>query len=420
MVKYKKNKDRRLVVKFGGSSLADGRKISNAANMIFEALQKGGQVTVVVSAMGCTTDDLMKVTSEAANGAVIKQSDLDDLLSMGERISARLLKSVLKTLGVEARYFDPKDDNWPIVTNDAFGDAYPLLDECKNRIKQFIAPILQKQIVPIIPGFIGRTSDGRITTIGRGGSDTTAFILARYLNADEVVLATDVDGIMTADPKLINDVKPLPQISAKELAGLADSGTKFIHQKALRYIPEWLNVRVINANKGSIDSGGTLITGGFPQELEVKLADNQAIDMVTITSQNIAAYSDSIHALLQESSNDQRVLGFSSDGDSLIIYITSPSNSNVFGKIHDVILNMEKPAALAVRRNIALIRVEGVGLEATPGLIGGISYPLQTSGINIFGIFTVASSISVLVNWERRDEAITLINQSLHDNSSNK
>ena len=141
MVKYKKNKDRRLVVKFGGSSLADGRKISTAANMIYEALQKGGQVTVVVSAMGHTTDDLMKVTSEAANGAVIKQSDLDDLLSMGERISARVLKSVLKTLGVEARYFDPKDDDWPIITNDAFGDAYPLLDECNNKIKQFINKI---------------------------------------------------------------------------------------------------------------------------------------------------------------------------------------------------------------------------------------------------------------------------------------
>ncbi len=416
MVDLKNEGERRLVVKFGGSSLADGSKVSNAAGILVDALKRGGRVVVVVSAMGRTTDALMRIASEALNGASVGKSDLDDLLSMGERTSSRLLTTVLRSMGVEARYLDPEDDDWPIVTDGTFGNAVPLLDECDLRVKKFVAPVMERRAVPVIPGFVGKTLEGKITTIGRGGSDTTAFILARYLDADEVVLVTDVDGIMTADPKLVDAARPLPEISAKELAGLADSGTKFVHKKALRYKPDWVNVRVVNFRRGRLNSGGTLIKGEFPGELEVKLGHNGSLDMVTVVGKSIPGNPDMIHKLLEASSDAEKILGISSDDNSIILYIPSSQGDGALKAVHDVVAEAEEAGAVAVRRNIALIRVEGVGLENTPGLIGAISTPLKENGINILGMFTVASSVSTLVDWEKRDDAIRLIKGSIKGN----
>lgn len=402
-----------LVVKYGGTSLADGVKVSNAANMILEALRKGNRIAVVVSAMGRTTDNLMKIASEALNGVNPGRSDIDDLLSMGERTSARLLTTVLRSLGVEAKYFDPEGGDWPIITDDRFGDAEPILHECARKIRDHVAPLMDRGAVPVIPGFIGKTPDGRITTIGRGGSDTTAFILARYLGAREVVLVTDVDGIMTADPKLVKEAKPLPEISARELAGLADSGTKFIHKKALRYKPEEVSVRVLNYRKGALEAGGTLIKGAFPGELEAKLGFQEPVDMVTIVGHGIASKPQLVYRLLRAASKAGRILGISSDENSLILYLSSKLSEKALKEIHRIVSEAGEAVALAARRSVALIRVEGVGLEDTPGLIGKISNPLRENGVNIFGIFTVASSVSTLVDWERRKEAVQLIKESL-------
>ncbi|MBS7645083.1 MAG: aspartate kinase [Candidatus Bathyarchaeia archaeon] len=412
MSEFKVRDDARLVVKYGGSSLADGARVSNAANMILEALKRGKRVAVVVSAMGRTTDDLMRIASEALNGVNPGVSELDDLLSMGERTSARLLTTVLRSMGVEARYFDPEDEDWPIITDERFGDAEPILPECGLRIRDHVAPLLDRGAVPVIPGFIGKTLDGRITTIGRGGSDTTAFILARYLGAGEVILVTDVDGIMTADPKIVGEAKPLPEISARELAGLADSGTKFIHKKALRYKPRDVNVRVLNYRRGTLEAGGTLIRGEFPGELEAKLGFHEPIDMVTVVGRGLSSNPQLVYRLLRAASSSGRILGVSSDENSLILYLSSP-DGKALKRIHRIVSRAGGAVAMAARRSIALIRVEGVGLEDTPGIIGRISNPLRDRGVNIFGMFTVASSISTLVDWEKRDEAVQLIKESL-------
>lgn len=412
MSEFKVQDGARLVVKYGGTSLADGARVSNAANMILEALKKGSRIAVVVSAMGRTTDTLMKIASEALNGVNPGSSDIDDLLSMGERTSARLLTTVLRSLGVEARYFDPEEEDWPIITDDRFGDAEPILSECAQRIRDHVAPLMDRGAVPVIPGFIGKTLDGRITTIGRGGSDTTAFILAQYLGAVEVVLVTDVDGIMTADPKLVGEAKPLPEISARELAGLADSGTKFIHKKALRYKPKEVNVRVLNYKKGTLEAVGTLIKGEFPGELEGKLGLQEPLDMVTVVGR-VTSNPQLVYRLLRAASKAGKILGISSDENSLILYLSSKVSGKALREIHRIVSEAGDAVALAARRSVALIRVEGVGLEDTPGLIGKISNPLRERGMNIFGIFTVASSISILVDWERREEAIQLIKKSL-------
>src|SRR5512136_998122 len=256
---------KKIVVKFGGSSLADPERLSRAVSSVVNEAKRGTKAAVVVSAMGKTTDVLMNTAKNSSNGKLEKH-DLDDILSMGERTSVRIFAAALRTNGVESRYFDPLDKDWPIITDACFSNANPQRVECEQRIRESVLPIVEKGIVPVIAGFVGRTANGKITTLGRGGSDTTAFLLAEALNADEVVLATDADGIMSGDPKVVANPKRLSEMDVNTLVGLADSGAKFIHSKALKYKPQSVNVRVINSSHGDLTKEGTVITGGLATE----------------------------------------------------------------------------------------------------------------------------------------------------------
>ncbi len=188
---------KRIVVKYGGASLADHERMLRAVTAVAKEAVKGTQIVVVVSAMGKTTDLLLNAARNASSGKVEK-GELDDILAMGERTSIRIVTAALKAKGVESRYFDPLDPSWPIMTDDNFTNANPIEKQCIEKIQQNVLPLVEKGVIPVIAGFVGRTLDGKITTIGRGGSDATAFILAKALGADEVVLVTDAEGIMSA------------------------------------------------------------------------------------------------------------------------------------------------------------------------------------------------------------------------------
>jgi aspartate kinase len=220
-------------------------------------LKKADVVAVVVSAMGKTTDVLMTTAKNASNGKLEKK-DLDEILSMGERTSIRIFSAALKTNGAESCYFDPIDSNWPIITDATFQNANPILKDCEKNIRECVLPLIKQGIIPVVAGFLGKTKDGKITTLGRGGSDTTAFVLAEALGADEIVLVTDADGIMSGDPKIVSNPQRLSEIDVNTLVGLADSGAKFIHSKALKYKPKNINVRVINHAHGNLSKEGTV------------------------------------------------------------------------------------------------------------------------------------------------------------------
>ena len=194
--------ERKIVVKFGGSSLADHERLLKAVNSVVAEAKRGTKIAVVVSAMGKTTDVLLTTAKNTSNGKLTKH-ELDDILSMGERTSVRIFAAALRNNGVDACYFDPMDSEWPIISDDSFQNANPLLAECDKNIKEYVLPIVEKGTVPVIAGFVAKTKDGKITTLGRGGSDTTAFILADGIDADQIVLVTDAEGIMSSDPKII-------------------------------------------------------------------------------------------------------------------------------------------------------------------------------------------------------------------------
>ena len=407
------NSNKKIVVKFGGSSLADHEKLLKAVVAVVNEAKKGTRVAVVVSAMGKTTDVLMTTAKNTSNGKLEKK-DLDDILSMGERTSIRIFAAALKTNGAESCYFDPIDDNWPIITDSSFQNANPILKDCEKNIRECILPIVEKGVIPVVAGFLGKTKDGKITTLGRGGSDTTAFVLAEALNADEIVLVTDADGIMSGDPKIVSNPERLKEIDVNTVVGLADSGAKFIHSKALKYKPKNINVRVINHVHGNLSKEGTVITGALATELDAEIAHPFPVAEITVIGNGISANPQIIQEMIEKTKQHSSLLGMSMNTNSVILYVSQEKNlESLFNDIHDITKNNKETIAMAVKKDLVFIKTSGVGLEETHGIIGKISEDLRLNGINISGILTITSSILLFVDWNERERALKLIKNSL-------
>lgn len=408
---------RTIVAKFGGSSLADSERIRRAAKSVAREVEKGVRVAVVVSAMGKTTDALLEILQNSS-GKAVEKHDADDILSMGERTSARVFAAALKSEGLKVRYFDPGDEDWPIITDENFANANPILADCEERIKKHIRPLLAEGVVPVIAGFVGRTTDHAISTIGRGGSDTTAFILARALRADEVILVTDSDGIMTADPKLVPEAKRLDKVDVNILVGMADAGKKFIHRKALKYKDPTIDARVINSSKSNLDSEGTKITGSIASELVVEQAAPKQAMALTVIGHGLSMNPRIISDMTEKVKEHTELLGLSANSDSTILYTTEVENGEtLYRDLHRILLNHPEAVSMTVRRNLSYLRVKGVGLEETPGVVGRISETLRVNGINIFGLLTITSSILIFVDHSAKEQTISLIKRSLGVNA---
>ena len=402
-----------IVVKFGGSSLADHERLLKAVVAVMNEAKKGRRVAVVVSAMGKTTDVLMTTAKNASNGKLEKK-DLDEILSMGERTSIRIFSAALKTNGAESCYFDPIDSNWPIITDATFQNANPILKDCEKNIRECVLPLIEQGIIPVVAGFLGKTKDGKITTLGRGGSDTTAFVLAEALGADEIVLVTDADGIMSGDPKIVSNPQRLSEIDVNTLVGLADSGAKFIHSKALKYKPKNINVRVINHAHGNLSKEGTVITGALAAELDAEIAHPFPVAEITVIGNGISANPQIIQEMVEKTKQHSLLLGMSMNTNSIILYVSQEKNLDaLFNNIHDITKSNNETIAMAVKKDLVFIKTSGVGLEETHGIIGKISEDLRLNGINISGILTITSSILLFVDWNEREKALKLIKNSL-------
>jgi aspartate kinase len=408
-----KKSDKKIVVKFGGSSLADPERLSRAVASVVNEVKRGTKVAVVVSAMGKTTDVLLNTAQNTSNGKLEKHL-LDDILSMGERTSIRIFSAALSSSGVESRYFDPRDEEWPIITDACFSNANPHREACQTRIKRNVLPIVEKGIVPVIAGFLGRTPEGKITTLGRGGSDTTAFILGEALGADEVVLATDADGIMSGDPKVVSNPKRLSEIDINTLVGLADSGSKFIHSKALKYKPQLVDVRVINSAHGDLTKEGTIIKGALATELDVEIANDAPINEITVVGDKISSNPAIVAELVAKAKAHTQILGMSMNTNSAILYVSADKPLEaLFNDVHKTVIENSEAKVMAVKKDLVFLKIRGVGLEETQGIIGKISENLRINGINISGILTIASSILLFVDWSQREKALVLIRKAL-------
>jgi aspartate kinase len=402
-----------VVVKFGGSSLSDGEKIADAVKAIKKEVDKGAKIAVVASALGKTTDVLLDIVNEVINcNGAESNSDIDDILAMGERTSVRILSAALKANNVKCRYFDPADPDWPIITNDRAKNADPIISECEARVTKHVSPLLEKGIVAVIPGFIGKTLDGKIVTMGRGGSDTTALIVAHALKARQVILVTDVDGIMTADPKLVKSARKIPEIDVSSLIGLASSGKKFLQRKALRYKDEGIDIKIVNHNHCDLNAEGTIIKGSFTSNI-ANLDFPEPIASITIVGKALSQSPELLNQIIQKVKKTQvSLLGMSANYDSLILYIPENMLERLLEPLHSVVLENPEALAIAVRKNLALLKIKTAELEETPGIVSRFAQALNLKNINIYGIFTIASGIHVFVDMASAEEALASVRKS--------
>ncbi|MGB9716953.1 MAG: aspartate kinase [Thermoproteota archaeon] len=394
-----------LVVKFGGAALSTRERVEHAAELVAQEVRKGSKVVTVVSAMGSTTDTLLQLFKEAGDPQF-----MDEILSMGERTSARVFSTTLLTKGVKATFLDPSQDNWPILTDSNYGNARIIVQESCRRIRQVLEGLLDEFDVVVVPGFVGRDQDGNVTTLGRGGSDSTAFILASALNPKDTILVTSVSGIMSADPRLVKSARRLEELTTEELAALADVGVKFIHKSSLKYIPPSLKVRVISYDSESLSDGGTLILASTPP-LSMEVI-NGSISAVMFVGRSLRAVGRAMDVLRSVDASEPRLLGIVANNREVLAYFSESLREETVQKMHDEFLLGEDAVGLAVRQGLRGILIRGTDLHETPGVLYRISAPMAKEGINIHGILTLGSYFIVLLPEEYVEKAFRLLEEA--------
>ena len=392
----------RLVVKFGGTSLGSGDRIDRAADSIARAVADGHEVAVVASAMGSTTDDLLNEINFEA-----QPSDKAEIVSMGERTSVRMLKAALSTRDIPARFLEPGDPSWPIIT-----DEHGEIDAEETRARAGeIADRLSTE-VPVITGFLAETEAGDVTTLGRGGSDTTAVMLGNYMEADEVVIVTDVEGVMTGDPRVVEGARNVGQISVDELRNLSFRGAEVVAPSALTYKAARLNVRVVHYQQTDLLTGGTRIEGQFRNLIDLK---EEPVASLTVAGRAIRNQHGVLAKLADVlASNEINIEGVASGMDSITFYVSESNAPRAETVLHDAVVSDEVLSSITLEDGVATIRVTGGELPNRPGVIKHIIDPLSDSHIKIHDLITSATSISVFVDWEDGEEALRII-QSVFD-----
>lgn len=244
-----------VVAKFGGTSIGNGDRIKKAAQSVVKEYMKGRKMVVVVSAINKTTDDILQVV-EGAIGESITEKQMADVVSMGEITSVRVFASTIESLGVKSEYLDPHMDNWPIITDSNYLNASIDFKETE-KMSQGLQELLDQGIIPVVCGFLGKDKERNVTTLGRGGSDITAFLLGHCLKAEEVIIVTDVGGVMSTDPNKLTSAKKLDKISVEEMRDLATHGAQVLHPHALRYKDPKINAKIIGFELGDLSAPGT-------------------------------------------------------------------------------------------------------------------------------------------------------------------
>jgi aspartate kinase len=219
---------------------------------------------------------------------------------------------------------------------------------------------------------------------------------------------------MSGDPKIIANPQRLKEIDVNTLVGLADSGAKFIHSKALKYKPKNIDVKVISNANGDLSSEGTLIKGALISELDAEIAHQTTVSEITVIGNGISANPQVITEMIEKVKENSMLLGMSMNTNSIILYVPQEKNiETLLNQIHKITTNNKETIAMAVKKDLVFIQTSGVGLEETHGIIGRISEDLRVNGINISGMLTITSSILLFADWNEKEKALKLIKNSL-------
>ena len=395
-----------VVQKYGGSSVADAAGVKRVAQRIVATKREGHDVVVVVSAMGDSTDELLDLASQIS--PLPAGRELDMLLTAGERISMALLAMAIGNLGAEARSFTGSQAG--VITDSAHGKA-KIIDITPSRIEQ----ALGDDAIAIVAGFQGVSQSSKdITTLGRGGSDTTAVALAAALRADVCEIYTDVDGIFTADPRIVSTARRIPRITYEETLEMAASGAKILHLRCVEYARRYhmpIHVRssfsrrtgtwVVDDAEGR-DMEQALIAGVAHDRSEAKLTVVGVPDKVGKAArifEAVAAGQTNIDMIVQNVSvaaTGRTDISFTlprTDGQSAVAALAGIKDEVGYEQ-------------LMYDDTIGKVSLIGAGMRSHPGVSARFFAALAAAGVNIEMISTSEIRISVVVAQEQVDAAV--------------
>ncbi len=399
-----------VVQKYGGSSVADATSIKRVAQRIVATKRAGHDVVVVVSAMGDTTDELIDLANQVA--PLPPGRELDMLLTAGERISMAVLAMAIGNLGQEARSFTGSQAG--VITDSEHGRA-KIIDVTPGRIEAALA----EGAVAIVAGFQGVSQTTKdITTLGRGGSDTTAVALAAALHAEVCEIYTDVDGIFTADPRIVPNAQQIPRISYEEMLEMAASGAKILHLRCVEYARR--NDIPIHVRSSFSDKTGTWVVStddvskeGFPMEQAIisGVAHDRSESKITVVGvpDKVGEAAAILRALAEAQINiDMIVQNVSAAATNLTdISFTLPradgqTAMTALARLKDDV-GFER---LQYDDSVGKVSIVGAGMRSSPGITATFFQALADAGVNIEMISTSEIRISVVVTDNQVDAAV--------------
>jgi len=458
------------VMKFGGTSVGDASCIARVAQIVRDASHEN-PVVVVVSAMSGVTNRLVEAATrsqageheevasifqalrkqhEVALGALVRSEEkraglakclekifaegerlckgtallkeltprtLDSISSLGERLSAPVVASALEEIGARSEAVDATE---VIVTDSFHGGADPLMERTRERSRARLLPLLQAGVIPVVTGFFGASEEGVLTTLGRGGTDYSATILGAALGADEIIIWTDVEGVLTADPRLVPDARTIPEISYREATELAYFGAKVLHPKTLRAvvqagIPVWIR------NSFAPERTGTKITPqGRSNGGGVKaLTAIRDVALVSIAGPEIVGVPDMLGRTFTTTAEMRAnvLLISQSSSQNEICFIIGAADAKrtveALRKEFAQDLAHEKVDHITVDRKIAIVAVVGENMRGTPGVAGRTFNALGRENVNIIAIAQGSSESNISFVVAEKDMKAALV--ATHD-----
>src|SRR6059058_2178175 len=381
-----------VVQKYGGSSVGDAEKIKRVAQRIVDARRAGNDVVVVVSAMGDTTDELLDLAQQVS--PLPPGRELDMLLTAGERISMALLAMAIQSLGLSARSFTGSQAG--VITDSVHGKAR-IIDVTPGRIQSALAD----GHIAIVAGFQGVSQDTKdITTLGRGGSDTTAVALAAALGAEVCEIYSDVDGVYSADPRIVPNARHQPHVTYEEMLELAASGAKILHLRCVEYARRYHVPLVVRSSFST--NPGTLITGDAPVEQAIISGVAHDLSEARVTVVGVPDKPGEAAAIFRavadaEVNIDMILQNVSGATDRTDISFTLPKSD-----LATAMASLSKLQAavgfeqLLSDEHIGKVSLVGAGMKSHPGVTATFFEALAKAGINAEAISTSEIRISVV------------------------
>jgi len=443
-----------LVMKFGGTSVGDAEALRHVLAITQTTRARYSNLVIVASALAGVTETLLSQALSASRGdvsaldsvaqtlrqrhrellgafvtrpetvsatwneieemiqrfvslcqaiAILGEASpraLDAVAGLGERMSVRVLAAALNSLGLRAQ---PVDATQIIVTDDQFQSAHPDMEATTRRVHLHLKPLLQEGVIPVVTGFIGATPQGIPTTLGRGGSDYSAAILAAALPADEVWIWTDVDGVMTADPRLIPEAQTIPRLSYREVAELAYFGAKVLHPKTIRPIVE-AGIRLRVCNTFNPDHPGSEIVNEESAVLDGVIKAVTAVrkqKLITVEGRGmigVPGVAARTFAAVARTGTSVPLISQASSEQSICFAIPADAAERV-------VAALEEEFAGEIRRRdidriwaseeVVILTVVGSGMQHTPGVAGRVFGALGGCGVNVIAIAQGSSEVSI-------------------------